>query len=78
MILINPYLFHQVEIETILLMKLEKLFTPLFFEHNFRKVSEIFSTKNSSFSINNKKKFFKFLSQSYQPIGLSLYSVDLY
>ena len=39
----------------------EALISPLFFEHNFRKLFKIFLTKNILFFIiNNKKKFFKF------------------
>ena len=43
----------------------EALISPLFFEHNFKKLSKIFLTKNNLlFSANNKKKFFKFFEKS--------------
>ena len=42
----------------------EALISPLFFEHNLKKLSTIFLTKNILlFLINNKKKFFKFFEK---------------
>ena len=42
----------------------EAFTSPLFFEHNFKKLSIIFDTKNILlFSIKREKKFFKFLEK---------------
>ena len=44
---------------------IEALISPLFFEHNLKKLSVIFLTKkNLLFLINSKKKFFKFFVKS--------------